>query len=100
MPASTTLTIRLSPDTKAKLARLAEGTRRSRAFLAGEAVAAYVERELAIAEGIERGLADVEAGRLVAHDEAMAELYAVIEGAGRSDRADGEADDEAAGRPA
>jgi predicted transcriptional regulator len=100
MPASTTLTIRLSPDTKAKLARLAEGTRRSRAFLAGEAVAAYVERELAIAEGIERGLVDVEAGRLVPHEEAMAELYAVIEGAGGGDGADGKADDEAAGRPA
>jgi predicted transcriptional regulator len=95
MPASTTLTIRLSPDTKAKLARLAEGTRRSRAFLAGEAVAAYVERELAIAEGIERGLADVEAGRLVPHEEAMAELYAAIDGA-----SGGEAGDEAAGRSA
>lgn len=98
MPASTTLTIRLSPDTKAKLARLAEGTRRSRAFLAGEAVAAYVERELAIAEGIERGLADVEAGRLVAHEEAMAELYAVIENAAGG--AGDEKGDEAAGRPA
>lgn len=91
MPATTTLTIRLSPETKAKLARLAEGTRRSRAFLAGEAVASYVERELAIAEGIERGLADMEAGRLVPHDEAMAELYAAIEEAGSSGAGDGDA---------
>ena len=48
-----------------------------------------------IAEGIEQGLADVEAGRLVPHEEAMAELYAVVDGA-----SGGEAGGEAAGRPA
>ena len=36
--ASTTMTIRLDPQLKAKLGRLAEGTRRSRSFLAAEAV--------------------------------------------------------------
>ena len=79
MPASTTMTIRISPDVKAKLGRLAQGTRRSRAFLASEAVEAYVDRELEIIDGIQRGLADVAAGRMVPHDEAMAELQAVID---------------------
>ena len=81
MPASTTMTIRVRPDVKDKLDRLAAGTQRSKSFLAGEAVAAYVERELEIIEGIHAGLADAEAGRTVSHDEAMAEVYAVIDAA-------------------
>ncbi|EKE43702.1 hypothetical protein OCGS_2187 [Oceaniovalibus guishaninsula JLT2003] len=81
MTASTTMTIRLDPQVKDKLGRLAQGTRRSRSFLAGEAVGAYVDRELAIIEGIQRGLADMEAGRTVPHEEAMAELQAVIDAA-------------------
>lgn len=81
MAASTTMTIRVSPDVKAKLGRIAADTRRSKSFLAGEAVAAYVDRELAIIEGVKRGLADMEAGRLVPHNEAMAEIYAAIQAA-------------------
>ena len=71
---STTMTVRLPEATKERLGRLAERTRRSRSFLAGEAIADYVERELAIIEGIERGVADMEAGRVVPHDEAMAQI--------------------------
>lgn len=82
MPASTTMTIRISPDLKEKLDRLAMDTRRSRSFLAGEAVVAYVERELAITHGLQRGLADVVAGRVVPHDAAMDEVYAAIDAAG------------------
>jgi predicted transcriptional regulator len=78
MAASTTMTIRVRPDVKEKLDRIASDTQRSKSFLAGEAVAAYVDRELEIIEGIKRGMADAEAGRVVAHDEAMAEIYAVI----------------------
>ena len=81
MPTSTTLMIRVSPAVKAKLGRIAADTRRSKSFLAGEAVAAYVDRELEIIEGIKAGLADMEAGRLVPHGEAMAEIYATIDAA-------------------
>ncbi len=81
MTASTTMTIRLDPQLKAKLGRLADATRRSRSFLAAEAVETYVDRELAIIEGIERGLADVEVGRTVSHEEAMATLRQVIDAA-------------------
>jgi predicted transcriptional regulator len=87
MPASTTMTIRLSPDVKAKLGRIAADTRRSKSFLAGEAVAAYVDRELAIIEGVKRGLADMEAARLVPHDEAVAEIYAAIDATKPADEA-------------
>ena len=82
MTASTTMTIRMSPDTKSKLERIAADTRRSKSFLAAEAVSAYVERELEIIDGIKRGMADAEDGRVVSHDEAMAEIYAGIDVAG------------------
>jgi predicted transcriptional regulator len=81
MTASTTMTIRVSTELKRKLDRLASNTRRSKSYLAAEAVSAYVDRELEIIEGIKRGLADVEAGRVVPHDEAMAEVYSVIKAA-------------------
>jgi predicted transcriptional regulator len=81
MPESTTMTIRVSNELKERLGRLAQDTRRSRSFLAAEAVLAYVDRELAIIDGIQRGLADVNAGRIVAHADAVAEIEAAIEAA-------------------
>ncbi|MDC7684167.1 CopG family ribbon-helix-helix protein [Asticcacaulis sp. BYS171W] len=78
---STTMTIRVSTDVKARLERLAESTQRSQSWLAGEAVSAYVERELAIVEGIRQGMEDACAGRTVSHEEAMAELQAIIDAA-------------------
>ncbi|RXT29083.1 CopG family transcriptional regulator [Rhizobium leguminosarum] len=83
MAASTTMTIRVRPDIKEKLDRIAAETQRSKSFLAGEAVAAYVERELEIIEGIKRGKADAEAGRVIPHDQAVAEMREVIEDAKR-----------------
>jgi predicted transcriptional regulator len=76
------MTIRVRSDVKEKLDRIAADTQRSKSFLAGEAVAAYVDRELEIIDGIKRGLADAEAGRVVPHDQAMSEVYAAIEAAG------------------
>lgn len=78
MTASTTMTIRVRPDVKEKLDRIASGTQRSKSFLAGEAVAAYVERELEIIDGIKRGMADVAAGRVVPHEQVMAEARQII----------------------
>src|SRR3546814_20626057 len=75
---STTMSLRLPTETKERLDALAKRTRRSRSFLAGEAVTAYVERELAIVEGIERGLADMRAGRVTPHDEAMRRIRRTI----------------------
>lgn len=86
MSASTTMTIRIGQDLKDKLERLADNTRRSRSFLAAEAVASYVERELAIIDGIDRGWADVEAGRTVPHDVAMDEIDALIDAVSRTKR--------------
>lgn len=65
---SETVTVRLDSETKSRLEELAQHTRRTKSFLAGEAIADYVERELAIVAGIQRGLDDVKAGRTVPHD--------------------------------
>lgn len=75
----TTMTIRLNSDLKDKLDRLARATRRSRSFLAVEAISAYVDRELPIVEGIQRGLADVRAGRTVPHEQVVAEIDALLD---------------------
>lgn len=81
MTASTTMTIRVSSETRLKLERIAADTRRSKSFLAAEAVSAYVDRQLDIIEGIKRGMADAAPGHVVPHDEAMAEIDAIIEAA-------------------
>jgi predicted transcriptional regulator len=81
---SATMTIRVPTEVHEKLSRLAQGTRRSRSYLAGEAVAAYVERELAIVEGIKQGLADVAAGRVTPHEEVMAQAREIIAQARRN----------------
>jgi predicted transcriptional regulator len=81
---SETVTVRLDSTTKSRLEELAQHTRRTKSFLAGEAIADYVERELKIVEGIKRGLADIEAGRTVPHDEAMRRIRATIDRAQKS----------------
>jgi predicted transcriptional regulator len=80
---SETITIRMPTEAKARLEELARHTRRSKSFLAGEAIADYVERELAIIEGITRGLADMEAGRVTSHADAMARIRKTVADASR-----------------
>ena len=75
---STTLTVRLSPELKDRLGNLAERTRRTKSFLAGEAIARYVGRELEIVAGIERGLDDMKAGRVVPHEDVVADMEGTI----------------------
>ena len=81
---TTTLTVDLPPEVKDRLDRLAERTRRNRSLIAGEAIADYVRRELAIIDDIEEGRAEVRAGRTVPHDQVMDEIRALIEEAERS----------------
>ncbi len=78
MSGSTTLTVRVSPQVKKRLGRLAVHTKRTKSYLAGEAISDFVDRELAIVEGIERGLEDMRAGRLVPHKKAMYRLRATV----------------------
>lgn len=78
MAASTSVTIRLDAEISDKLGRIARETGRCRSGLAAQAVAAFVDRELKVVDGIRRGLADMKAGRVVPHEELVAEGRAII----------------------
>ena len=68
MSDSATVTVRLPQSVKNKLERLARSTKRSRNFLAAEAIAEYVDvNEWQIA-GIEKALKDLDAGKGIAHE--------------------------------
>ena len=53
---------RVGPDTKAKLQALARSTRRSEAYLAKEAIEAFVEVNAWQVEEIKRGLEEAKSG--------------------------------------
>jgi len=64
------VTVRVDAELKSKLEALARSTKRSKSYLAAEAIAAYVAlNEWQIAE-IEAGIADLETGRIVSEQEA------------------------------
>ena len=68
------ITTRIDIALKAKLEALARSTKRSKSYLAAEAIAAYVElNEWQIAE-IEAGIAELDRGEVLAAEEAEA-LY-------------------------
>ena len=83
MTASTTMTIRVSPEVKEKLGKLAKVTNRSSSFLAAEAIEAYLAQELPIVEGILQSMAEVQAGNFLTHDEVVTQMDAIIEAASR-----------------
>jgi predicted transcriptional regulator len=64
----TTLSVRIDLATKKRLEALAKSSRRTKSFLAAEAIAAYVDRESWQVEEIHAGLKELDAGRSVTHD--------------------------------
>lgn len=78
MTARSSVTIELNLDLESKLARLSEATLQSRTELVSAALSSYVERELQFVDHVREGLADIEEGNLVDHEQAMAELDAII----------------------
>jgi predicted transcriptional regulator len=64
---STTLSVRLDSDTKKRLEALAKRARRSKSFLAAEAIAAFVEAESWQFDEIQAGLKELDDGRGVPH---------------------------------
>jgi RHH-type transcriptional regulator, rel operon repressor / antitoxin RelB len=64
---STTLSVRIDTDTKKRLESLAKRARRSKSFLAAEAIAAFVEAESWQLDEIHTGLKEIDEGRGVPH---------------------------------
>lgn len=73
MAETTTITIRIPVELRDRLDRLAQVTKRSRSYLAAEALAEFVADELAVVDDVLEGLADIEAGRFVSHEQVVAE---------------------------
>lgn len=66
---TTTLSVRINTDTKRQLEALAKRARRSKSFLAAEAIAAFVEAESWQLDEIQAGITELEEGRGVSHTE-------------------------------
>ncbi len=64
---TTTLSVRIDTGTKKQLEALAKRARRSKSFLAAEAIAAFVEAESWQLDEIQTGLKELDEGRGVAH---------------------------------
>jgi predicted transcriptional regulator len=62
MAKSTTMTVRIPPDVNTKLDALARDTKRSKSYLAGEAIASFVERNAWQIEEIKEGLREAKSG--------------------------------------
>jgi RHH-type transcriptional regulator, rel operon repressor / antitoxin RelB len=71
---TTTLSVRITTDTKKQLEALAKRSRRSKSFLAAEAIAAFVEAESWQLDEIHAGLDQLDRGRGVAHKDVSAWL--------------------------
>jgi RHH-type rel operon transcriptional repressor/antitoxin RelB len=62
-----TFSVRLDPSAKKRLQKLAKSTGRSRAFLAAEAISAYLDTNEWQISGITRALASLDRGKGIAH---------------------------------
>lgn len=65
---SETLSIRLHSGTKKRLEALSKQSKRSKSFLAAEAIASYLESEEWQLHEIEAARAELDAGQSVSHD--------------------------------
>lgn len=67
------MTIRVSEHSRERLAKLAKSTRRSKSFLAAEAIDAYLEQQSWQVEAIERALTRADASdSFVPHEKVVA----------------------------
>ncbi len=75
MAERTTFTFQTTPEIKHRLTKLAEVTRRSKAFLANEAVEQYLAAEEEFVAHVQEGIADADAGRSYTSAEVKAHLH-------------------------
>jgi predicted transcriptional regulator len=69
-----TLSIRLDSATKQRLDALSKRSKRSKSFLAAEAIVAYVEQEEWQIGEIHAAIGELDAGQAVSHEEAASWL--------------------------
>jgi len=74
---SSTVSIRLTPETKRQLSRLAKSTGRSANYLVADAIHIYLQEQQRQLESIRRGFAEMEAGHYISHDAMKAWLLSL-----------------------
>ena len=74
MSGTTTITVRLASAVKDKLDNLARSTKRSRSFLAAEAIADYVDLNAWQVAEIEKAIGEADAGEFADESEVAATL--------------------------
>ena len=67
--ASTTFTVRVEPEVKKRLEKLAQSTGRTRSFLAAEALNEYLDVNEWQVAGVKRAMASLDRGEGVPHDD-------------------------------
>jgi RHH-type rel operon transcriptional repressor/antitoxin RelB len=67
--ASTTFTVRVEPNVKKRLEKLAKSTGRTRSFLAAEALGEYLQVNEWQVAGIKRAIASLDRGKRISHKE-------------------------------
>ena len=80
MPAKPILNVRLAPETLRKLDAVAAATRRTRSFIANEALEAWINREIELIEELQLALEEGRAGKGIPHDKAMRQIDIAVEG--------------------
>ncbi len=74
---SATVSIRLTPEVKRQLHRLAKATGRSANYLVADAIEIYVQEQQRQLESIRRGFAEIEEGHYISHEAMKAWLLAL-----------------------
>jgi predicted transcriptional regulator len=71
---STIISVRVDPELEAQLAELARATDRPKSWHLEQALKSYLESQAWQVENINKGIADLNAGRLHSHAAAIAKL--------------------------
>lgn len=78
MAKTAALTLRVTPELKDKLTRLAGETDRTPSAVAQRALDAYLDYHIEMLEEVEKAREDFRQGRVVRHEEAMAQIDAIM----------------------
>jgi predicted transcriptional regulator len=79
----TTVTVRVSSELRDRLEALALETKRSKSFLANEAIQQYVESEEEIIEGIKQATKEMDEGKWISREDVMRQSAEMIKDAER-----------------
>jgi predicted transcriptional regulator len=69
---TTSVNLRIQPTTKERLEKLARTTKRSKSFLVETAIENYLDLNEWQMKEIEKGLEEIEEGRLTSHEDVLA----------------------------